>query len=427
MRSRPTRSGTGPYFVAYGLSLLGNGIASVVMPLLVLERTGDVLTAGAVATAGIVASAIVAILGGVIVDRWNRRVVSIVADVLSALSVAALPVIDAVSGLTVEWFLVLAVVGAVADVPGSTAREAMLPALARPSTGRTLERLVSTREALAAVLVLTGPGLGGLFIWVPGLNSAVLVVTATASFAAAVVTFAVDPQAGRVPTRPPSKLNAGCRGWAHGVFRELAGGWAFMLRSPLVLGATLLSASVVAVIVPLQVSLIPAFFQAEDLSGLTGLVLSALAGGGILGAVLYALTMNRLRRRTWFVIGMVGAAVRFFLVGVMVSPWLTIAGAALVGLASTPASTILGVLTLEATPDFVRGRVLAAQNALLMLAPALTTTPIAALAGHTTLPTAGVALALLFLGATVTALFARPFRRLDRTDPGDTRRQIDRT
>jgi hypothetical protein len=58
------------YFASYGLSLLGKGIASVVMPLLVLERTGDVLAAGvlaAVATAaGLpVAGAVLAVLAGV--------------------------------------------------------------------------------------------------------------------------------------------------------------------------------------------------------------------------------------------------------------------------------------------------------------------------------------------------------------------------
>lgn len=39
------------WFASHGLSLLGKGIASAVLPLLVLDRTGDVLAAGLLATA----------------------------------------------------------------------------------------------------------------------------------------------------------------------------------------------------------------------------------------------------------------------------------------------------------------------------------------------------------------------------------------
>ena len=124
------------YFASYGLSLLGKGIASVVMPLLVLERTGDVLAAGVLATATTAASALAGLVCGLIVDRIDRRWVSVVSDLLAALSVAALPVVDALWGLNMAWFLALAIVGAVIRVPGMTAQETLLPALARLGADR---------------------------------------------------------------------------------------------------------------------------------------------------------------------------------------------------------------------------------------------------------------------------------------------------
>jgi hypothetical protein len=45
LRRSAVRASPAVYFTDYGLSLLGKGIASVVMPLLVLDRTGDVLAA----------------------------------------------------------------------------------------------------------------------------------------------------------------------------------------------------------------------------------------------------------------------------------------------------------------------------------------------------------------------------------------------
>ncbi len=125
------------YFGSYSLSLLGNGIASVLFPLLVLARTGDVLAAGTVAAVTTGVGAVVGVFAGVVVDRVNRRTVSVVSDLLSAGSVAALPVVDALWGLNLAWFVGLGVVGAFGDMPGLTARESMLPGSSSCRRGRT--------------------------------------------------------------------------------------------------------------------------------------------------------------------------------------------------------------------------------------------------------------------------------------------------
>ncbi len=70
---RPTAAGRGGsalrhshavHLAAHGPSLLGKGVASVVMPLLVLDRTGDVLAAGVLATVATAASATAGLVSG---------------------------------------------------------------------------------------------------------------------------------------------------------------------------------------------------------------------------------------------------------------------------------------------------------------------------------------------------------------------------
>jgi MFS family permease len=178
-----------------------------------------------------------------------------------------------------------------------------------------------------------------------------------------------------------------------------------------VLGATLVGATFVAVLSSLESTLMPAYFTAEDLPALTGLTLSAIAAGSIAGSALYAATTGRVRRRTWFVIGMTG--IGFVAVGSMASPWLVLAGAALVGLTNAPASAVLGVLTVEATPDAMRGRVLGAQNTVMLSAPALTSAPLAAVAATAGLPAAGVVIAALASVTAIVALVVPAFRALD--------------
>lgn len=71
---------------------------AAVLPLLVLQRTGDVLAAGVLATVTTTASALTGLVSGLVVDRVDRRLVTVVAGVLGAAVVAALPVVDALWG-----------------------------------------------------------------------------------------------------------------------------------------------------------------------------------------------------------------------------------------------------------------------------------------------------------------------------------------
>lgn len=412
------------YFASYGLSMLGKGIASVVLPLLVLDRTGDVLAAGILATATTAASAATGLVSGLLVDRIDRRMVSVASDLLAALSVAALPVIDAFWGLDMAWFLTLAVIGAVIRVPGMTAQETLLPALARlgPARPGRLDRLVATRETVGNVLLLAGPGLGGLLVGLLGLSPLLMLVTAATSLLAALTTLMLDPRAGLVPRRHsvPSDT-AGVGGAVRRAMVDLLVGWRFLGRNRLVLGATLVTAMLVAVLGSLQSTLMPAYFTGEDLPELTGLTLSAIAAGSIAGSALYAASADLLRRRTWFVVGMTGTLVGFGAVGSMASPWLVLGAAALVGLTYAPAAAVLGVLTIEATPDSMRGRVLGAQNTVMLAAPAITSAPLAAVAATAGLPVAGAVLAGLAGVTAIAALVAPAFRSLD--DPQAAQRQ----
>ncbi|MFC5141036.1 MFS transporter [Actinomycetospora rhizophila] len=404
------------FFVSYGLSLLGQGIASVVLPLIVLARTGDVLAAGVLATATTTAAALAGLVSGLLVDRVDRRRVSIACDVLAAGAVAALPVVDALVGLDTGWFLLLGVIGAVIRVPGMTARETLLPALARlgPGGPAALDRLVATRETVGNVLILTGPGLGGLLVAVLGLSPVVMLATAATSLLAAVTALGVDPRAGAVPPR-----EAGSGGAVRRAVTDLVDAWRFLARRRLVLGATLLTAVLAAVLGALQTTLMPAYFSAEGLAGLTGLTLSAIAGGSIAGSALYAAVAGRLARRTWFVLGMVGLLVGFGAVGSIASPWVVLGGAAVVGLTYAPAAALLGVVIVEETPDALRGRVLGAQNTVVLAAPAVTSAPLAAVAAGAGLPVAGLVLAVLVGVAALLTLVAPAFRALDapRTTP----------
>ncbi|MGO3032018.1 MAG: MFS transporter [Microbacterium gubbeenense] len=407
------------YLGSYSLSLLGNGIASVLFPLLVLAKTGDILAAGILASVTAGVAAVVGVLAGVLVDRVNRRTVSIISDVLSAGSVAALPVVDALWGLNLTWFIVLGVIGAFGDMPGMTARETMLPRVALLGGGNpgALDRLVGVRESLSAVLMLIGPGVGGLLVYLLGVSSAALFITAGTSLAAAVLSFAISPRAGEIE----STVVAGAEhsGGVRRLFADLVAGWRFLLGSRLVLGATIVTGVFIAVLAALQATVLPAYFSREQLPELSGFAVTGIALGSLVGAGVYTAMIGRTSRRAWFVIGIVGSMIGFVALGTLGAPWMVIIAAVLIGLTNAPMSAVLGVATIEATPDRMRGRVLGAQNALMLAAPALTSAPIAAVASGFGLTAAGIGIAVLMAVTGVIALVAPAFRGLDTIEPSN--------
>ena len=142
----PTSTNTPPnpnaaylYLGATFLSAFGNAIANVIWPWLVLQRTGDPAAAGLVTTCIVLPSAAFALIGGNLIDRFGRKRMSIISDIISAASVIALITVDATTGLTMAWFIALGIIGAVGDVPGMAARTALVGDISersgKPPTG----------------------------------------------------------------------------------------------------------------------------------------------------------------------------------------------------------------------------------------------------------------------------------------------------
>jgi MFS family permease len=408
---------TGAYLSSYALSLLGNSIAGVALPLIVLQATGSALGAGTVAAATAVPAVIAGLLMGVVIDRINRRTSSVVTDLISAAAVAALPIVDAITGLSLGWFILFGIIGAVGDVPGMTAREALLPAVLRRS-GDSAERIVGIREGVAGVTILIGPAIAGtLMVLFEG--STVLWITAATSLLAALVTLLIPHETGVIVADERAPLAAGS------VWRQLHEGWLSLLRNRLLLSLTVIGLASIAVLGSLQGLVLPLYFTVIGEPGLFGFVLSALALGTLVGAAVYAVLATRLGRRAWLLLSAAGITGGIALMAALPSPWLVFAGAFLVGLFSGLINSLVGVLTIERIPEALRGRILSTQNALMMVAAPAAILLAGAVAEFAGVGVAAWVVASLWVVALVVILAARSLRTLDSDAPGEEERSAD--
>lgn len=391
------------YLLSFGTSLLGNSITAIALPLLVLFTTGSPLGAGVVAIAAAVPSALAGLFMGSLIDRINRRVAAILSDVISALALLILPIIDLTSGLSLGWFIAVAILNSFGDVPGITAREAMLPAVAANAR---LEpaRLIGLREALSGICLLVGPGIAGILV--AALEPvAVMWMTSGIAALAAVFTLGVPAQASVLPEESPQETRQKTPG-------SVFSGLVIILRSPLLRMMVLLGLALGTVLAATQGMVIPVHFAFGGQPQYVGFVLSALAAGLLVGGALFAGLSSRLPRRSWFFAGVSVIAVGFVVIAVLGPVWSIFVGAGLVGFGGGAVNAVVGLTFVENVDDDKRGKVLGAQNALLTVVPAAGIGGASLLIEWGSLQVAAIVLAVLWVVSAAAVLLSPQIRLL---------------
>lgn len=345
------------YLSSHFLSLLGNGILAVALPLIVLQTTGSPLSVGAVSTATAVPALLVGLAAGVVIDRVNRRTCSIVSDLVSAAAVAAIPLVDLSWGLNLMSLVALAVVGSFGDVPGVTARQVMVPTVAQYS-GVSLERLVGLRQSMTSMALVIGPAAAGTLITLFN-GSTVLFVTAATSATAALITTAMPHRLGIVE-RGASQQNS--------LVARLLAGASALRSSRFLTGTVTLTVGLALALSGLQGLVLPLYFNAISRPDLLGFVLTALAVGMFGGTTVFSAAGTRITRRCWMATGLIGTTAGFALMATLLGPAWVFAGAAVLGVASSMLGAVVGVLQAERISHEIRGRVLSVQNACLQVA-----------------------------------------------------------
>ncbi|CUR55217.1 putative Major facilitator superfamily MFS_1 [metagenome] len=165
------------------VSMTGNVLLTVVVPWLVLTTTGSPALAGAVVFAGVVSATVGGLGAGRVVEALGPVRASSVADVLSGLAVAPLPILLAVDSLQIWHVVLLTALGTLTDAAGSAARQSLVPAAA-DGGGHRRERANALYASAEHLGYLLGAPAAGLLIAGFGVGPALWVAVAAFGFAA---------------------------------------------------------------------------------------------------------------------------------------------------------------------------------------------------------------------------------------------------
>jgi predicted MFS family arabinose efflux permease len=271
------------------ISMLGDFVLFVGLPYEIYRLTGSTLATAGMLLAFLIPNILLGSVAGVYVDRWDRRRLMIVVNLLQALSLLPLLLVGQL-GLWVIY-AVLVLESSISQL-FNPAQVALMPSLLAGG-----EEELLTANALSGVgrhlARLIGPAIGGLVVAAGGLGAVAVVDSATFVGSAAMLTLIRTRPA---PPHPTDSLeHAAISAW-----RRLVNEWRSGLRvvwhQP-VLRALLVFSSITAVGEGLTGTLfVPWVVDAlhSDSTGY-GWVLSTQAIGGLAGALVIARLGSRLR------------------------------------------------------------------------------------------------------------------------------------
>lgn len=393
----------------------GNGISMIAFPWLVLQRNGSAVDASVVAIAGTLPLLLSTVIAGAAVDYLGRRRVSMISDALSAVSVAAVPVLALTLGaqaINVAVLALLAAFGAAFDPAGMTARETMLPEAATRA-GWTLDHTNSVYEAVFNLAYIVGPGIGGLLIaTLGGVNT--MWVTA-AAFGLSIVAIGVLRLEGA--GRPDqSKI-------PDGVWAGILEGLRFVWHTPVLRTLAFVDLAATGLYMPMESVLFPKYFTDRNEPAHLGWVLMALSIGGLVGALGYAVLSKYTSRRAVMLTAVLTLGVVMTIIAFLPPLPVILILCAILGLVYGPIAPIYNYVMQTRAPQHLRGRVVGVMGSLAYAAGPLGLVLAGPLADTAGLHATFLALSLPMLLLGLAAVWLPALRDLDRTpavgaDPG---------
>lgn len=337
---------------AHGLSLSGNAITMVVVPLYVLQDTGSVFATGVAGVFATVPMIVGGALGGVVVDRLGFRRAAIAADLASGVTVLAIPVLAATVGLPFWALLTLVFLSGLLDTPGNTAKAALVPDLAELCEVK-LTRATGAAGAISRSATMVGASVAAIaVVWLGPLN-ALLLDAVTFALSALLIAGGVP----RAVTGTVDETDAGTGFW-----REFRDGIHYLARTPVIRNVVLMvvitncfDAAGILVLKPVYAKTITPDGE------LFGIMLACFAFGALSGAGLFGWFGHKLPRRATLVVCFVLCGPPPYLAMAFDVPVpVLLAVFAFSGLLAGSINPLLDTVLYEQLPRAMRARVLGA-------------------------------------------------------------------
>jgi len=379
---------------------ISNSVVMITIPWITLEVTDSPAFAGLVVAVSSIPSLLVAPFGGVLIARFGSKAVSVFADLLSALSVVAFPLLALTGNLSGVTILLFALLGAIFDPLGYTARKTMIQPTAE--SGRVdVQKLNGIHEGLLGTSWIFGPALGAWLIALVGAANSFWVVSAFFLVAALAIAFVsratlkVSATSQKQDAKSGSNLTLG--------FRRI---WQDRFIRTLLLAVLVIA----AIYLPTEAIILPTYFESNNKPIDLGIVISVLAAGSTISAFAYGWLVKKISSKALIRIAFIGGSLGTLGMAFLPSFAWMLLFALILGLSWGPFSPLLTSKIQSRFPTHEHPMIFSAQTAVFYAAP-----PLGMLLVGFGIETFGLSPTYLFLAITMllvslSALVSKPIR-----------------
>jgi MFS family permease len=320
---------------------LGTQAALVALPYQLYVETGSAFLTGLLGAVELVPLMAMALLGGALADRHDRRRLLLLDQIGLVLGASALAAL-AFAGSPPIWLLyvlgaMIAGFGAVQNVTASS----IVPNLVAPEH---LRSALALNFGLSTLTAVVGPAIGGLLIGLLGLGSAYL-IDALSCLAIFGAVWAMAPQPPRGAVAEPEA-----------VLRSIGEGLRFVRGNRALMGSFAID------LVAMTFGMPRALFAVLSVSVFgagaagTGLLYAAVAAGATVAALTTGWLAHARRLGRIVIVAVVAWGAAIALAGLAGSLWIAAVLLALAGAADSISAVCRSTINQSVTPDHLRGR-----------------------------------------------------------------------
>jgi MFS family permease len=379
------------------ISILGDQFYLVALPWVILQHTGSAIALGAIMMTGAVPQAVLMLVGGVVSDRVSPRRILLATTSARALCVALIGALVWIQILQLWQIYLLAFAFGVADAFALPASSAFLPSLVEREQLASANSITQMTQQIATIV---GPAPAGFIVRSLG--------TAFAFFIDAISFLFVIAALWRLPD--PAKSIAAPR--REGMLQSILDGLSYVKRD-VALFSLLLVAAALNFCISGPVSIGIAWMSKETFGSPVAfsICVTAVAGGGLVGALLAGILKPRMRGRLLIGVSALIALCTAIL-GMLASLWILAAVLLIMSAAAGYLNVhIIAWLQQRVDREF-RGRTMSVvMFAAVGLAPL--SLALAGVAAKFSISGMFVGAAALMLAVTAIAALQRPVREID--------------
>jgi len=342
------------FFIFWGgqaVSLVGSSLVQFALVWWMTKTTGSATVLATASLIAILPRVLLAPFAGTWVDRWNRKLVLIVADGLIALATIVLMVLFATKQESLWAVYIILLVRAAGGAFHSPAESASISLMVPKEQ---LARIAGLNQTLNGTLNIISPPLGALLIgWLP-MQGVLAIDVGTAIIAISILSFIKIPQ-------PPRQL-AQANGTANktSYMQDLREGWTYMIAWPGLMGVVVIAMVINFMVVP-AAALIPLVVTQEYHGSVMqlGMVDSFFGIGIIIGGLVLSAWGGFKKRILTSMFGIIGIGIGIMIFGLLPSNlfYIALSGIFLLGFMQVMANGPLDAILQAAVDPDMQGRV----------------------------------------------------------------------